>query len=168
MDPGFRKLSNEKEAARRRMRYHGNPEYRAKVIARTSAASKARCETRSGFITGSVSKARSRAKDGGLPFDITEDYMVGLADESAARDDRCPVFPWFTMLFRRGGGEAGASMDRIVPELGYVKGNVRWISLRANLLRRDADATELMCLSRDSIRLENHNPASNEATKEAA
>ncbi|UOF81207.1 restriction endonuclease pacI-beta-alpha-metal hnh motif 1.97A [Caudoviricetes sp.] len=35
------------------------------------------------------------------------------------------------------------SVDRLVPHLGYVPGNVRVISWRANILRRDATTREL-------------------------
>lgn len=35
------------------------------------------------------------------------------------------------------------SVDRIRPELGYVKGNVRVISSRANLLKNNAEIWEL-------------------------
>jgi hypothetical protein len=42
---------------------------------------------------------------------------------------------------------AGASLDRINHEKGYVPGNVRVISLRANLLRRDIRYEELRALA---------------------
>ena len=35
------------------------------------------------------------------------------------------------------------SLDRIIPSLGYVPGNVRIISFRANAIKRDATAGEL-------------------------
>lgn len=35
------------------------------------------------------------------------------------------------------------SLDRVVPSLGYVKGNVRVISFRANRIKSDATADEL-------------------------
>jgi UDP-N-acetylenolpyruvoylglucosamine reductase len=42
---------------------------------------------------------------------------------------------------------AGASLERINVTKGYVPGNVRVISLRANLLRKDATAAELVALA---------------------
>ena len=35
------------------------------------------------------------------------------------------------------------SLDRIIPELGYVKGNVVFISMRANSIKQDATEQEL-------------------------
>jgi hypothetical protein len=42
---------------------------------------------------------------------------------------------------------AGASLDRIDREKGYVPGNVRVVSLRANLLRKDSTYEELRALA---------------------
>jgi hypothetical protein len=42
---------------------------------------------------------------------------------------------------------AGASLDRINHQKGYVPGNVRVISLRANLLRKDITHEELRALA---------------------
>jgi hypothetical protein len=42
---------------------------------------------------------------------------------------------------------AGASLDRIDRSKGYVPGNVRVISLRANLLRKDITHRELRALA---------------------
>lgn len=36
-----------------------------------------------------------------------------------------------------------AELDRLVPSKGYVKGNVRWISRRANRIKSDATIDEL-------------------------
>ena len=38
------------------------------------------------------------------------------------------------------------SIDRIIPELGYVRGNIRTISLRANILRSNATFEEIALL----------------------
>lgn len=36
-----------------------------------------------------------------------------------------------------------AELDRLIPSKGYVKGNVRWISSRANRLKSDVSIDEL-------------------------
>lgn len=39
--------------------------------------------------------------------------------------------------------EAAASLDRVRPEAGYTKGNIRVVSFRANRLKSDATPAEL-------------------------
>jgi hypothetical protein len=39
-------------------------------------------------------------------------------------------------------------LDRLIPELGYVKGNIAVVSTRANTLKRDATPEELMKVAR--------------------
>jgi hypothetical protein len=41
------------------------------------------------------------------------------------------------------------SLDRIIPELGYTKGNVRVISMRANTLKNNATLAELEAITQD-------------------
>lgn len=36
-----------------------------------------------------------------------------------------------------------AELDRLIPAKGYIKGNVRWISRRANRIKSDASVEEL-------------------------
>lgn len=45
------------------------------------------------------------------------------------------------------------SVDRIIPELGYTKGNVRVISNRANLLKNNASIEEIELVLEDLRRL---------------
>lgn len=85
--------------------------------------------------------ARSRALKKGLPFDLTE--------EDVLIPNFCPVLG---IPLVRGSGLGGhrpgsPSLDRIRPELGYVKGNVIVISHRANSLKRDATIDELQSLA---------------------
>lgn len=84
-----------------------------------------------------LAQAKYRAKKLGLPFNITaEDLVVPRL---------CPALG---IPLRRNVGSTGyhpnsPSVDRIVPELGYTKGNIVVISNRANTLKRDATAFEL-------------------------
>jgi hypothetical protein len=42
---------------------------------------------------------------------------------------------------------ASPSLDRIIPELGYVAGNVAWLCYRCNSIKRDATADELRAIA---------------------
>lgn len=74
--------------------------------------------------------ANKRAKDKNLPIDITiEDIII---------PDVCPVLGiplvMGNSLEER---DSSPSLDRIIPELGYVKGNIKVISFKANSLKKD-------------------------------
>jgi len=73
--------------------------------------------------------AKRRALDQGLPFDLTEgDIHI---------PDSCPILG---IALRKNTGTAGSdspTLDKVVPELGYVKNNVRVISRKANVLKGD-------------------------------
>jgi hypothetical protein len=84
--------------------------------------------------------AKYRAKKAGLPFD--EDLSDIVIPEF------CPILG---LRLSKGTGKACAaspSLDRIVPSLGYVKGN-RWvISNRANTMKNDATLDEIILLGK--------------------
>jgi len=82
-----------------------------------------------------------RAKKYDLAFDITEEDIV--------IPTHCPVFPWIE-LSRDGRYDNSPSVDKINPALGYTKGNVRVISLRANRLKSDSTRRELEALLADA------------------
>src|SRR5579859_2401093 len=86
--------------------------------------------------------AKKRAKEKGLPFNIT--------DVDLTVPQFCPVLG-IKIEFGYGAGpqDNSPSVDRIRPELGYVKGNVRVISNRANRLRSDATIAELKLILAD-------------------
>lgn len=81
------------------------------------------------------SAAKNRARRRGIPFGITwRDITV---------PDICPVR---RTPLRCGQGifcDDSPSLDRIVPELGYIKGNVVVVSWRVNRLRSNATIDDL-------------------------
>lgn len=86
-----------------------------------------------------VKQASRRATSLGVPFGITVDDIE--------IPDVCPVLGIEIRIDARGGfNPSSPSLDRVIPELGYVPGNVRVISNRANLLKRDATLAELEAL----------------------
>jgi len=79
-----------------------------------------------------------RAGKRGIPFDLTlEDVVIPT---------HCPVLG--LPLYRNTGGRAqgpnSPTVDRINPALGYVRGNVRVLSSRANAIKSDATPEELL------------------------
>ena len=86
--------------------------------------------------------AKARAKRFGLPFDLTL--------EDVAIPEFCPVLGIpleLSVKGRRGFHPNSPSIDRVVPEKGYVRGNVCVISNRANWIKRDATASELYAIA---------------------
>jgi transcriptional regulator with XRE-family HTH domain len=88
-------------------------------------------------------QAKKRAEKKGCPFLISpEDVVI---------PDVCPVFgtpfTFESLSGKQGGTDTSASIDRLVPELGYVPGNIRIISWRANRLKSNATHEELRTLA---------------------
>lgn len=93
------------------------------------------------------SRVKSRAKRDGIPFNLeVADIVI---------PDVCPVLgiPIVQNQGRQGYFPDSASVDRIVPSKGYVKGNVRVISQRANQLKSDATVSEMRLVLSDLERL---------------
>jgi hypothetical protein len=90
------------------------------------------------WVVSAVGGARTRSRFSSTPFSITNEYVASIAG------DTCPVLGIPLMFGGTGRPVAGsASIDRIVPELGYVEGNVAVISYRANVIKSNASAAEV-------------------------
>jgi hypothetical protein len=89
-----------------------------------------------------LSRLKYRAANAGIPFNLTkEDIQIPT---------HCPILG-LELNWNQGKGyhPDSPSVDKIRPELGYVKGNVRVISARANLLKNDATVEELIKVLED-------------------
>lgn len=86
-----------------------------------------------------VRRAKDRARLKNLPFDLTiEDIDI---------PKRCPILN-IKIESHIGLAKANSiSIDRIVPELGYIKGNIRIISKLANSMKQNAtlEQMEVFC-----------------------
>lgn len=83
-----------------------------------------------------IDGCRSRAKRYGVPCTIT--YL------DIPVPDTCPVLGIPLVLNRRTISSSSATVDRINPTLGYVPGNVLVVSLKANLIKNSATASEVI------------------------
>lgn len=85
-----------------------------------------------------LTRARSRSQHLRVPFDLTAEYLESLWTGT------CPVLGIpISLSGKSRSDEHAAELDRFYPELGYVKGNVTFLSRRANRLKNNTTTTEL-------------------------
>jgi hypothetical protein len=79
-------------------------------------------------------KGRAKAKN--IIFDLTlEDIVI---------PDVCPILKIPLIPFSA--SDNSPSVDRLIPELGYIKGNINIISNRANRIKSDASLNEIKAI----------------------
>lgn len=95
-------------------------------------------KSKRGHLAKYLAQTRKRSKCKNIPFDLTLDYLESIATQN------CPVFE---IEFKWGAGNKlcgnSPSLDRLKPELGYVKGNVVFISYLANAMKQNADSKQV-------------------------
>jgi hypothetical protein len=92
--------------------------------------------------------AKKRAKKKGLPFDIELDDII--------IPDICPLLG-IRLAKAEGGAPAphSPSLDRIIPELGYVRGNIQVLSYLANSMKQNATTEQLITFAHNILSLYN-------------
>lgn len=115
------------------------PNRKEKKSVRKKAKKKAKGKSRTqqDFISGVLKGIKTRAAKKGIPCDLEEsDIKIPKV---------CPVLgiplKWGDSLL-----DSTPSIDRLVPELGYVKGNCFVISMKANRLKSNASVEEFKAL----------------------
>lgn len=77
---------------------------------------------------------KHRAKKSNVKFSITLQDLIDMFPS----DNLCPIlkvpFVWGT----KNNKELSPSIDRMIPELGYIKGNIKFISYKANRIKNDS------------------------------
>ena len=82
--------------------------------------------------------AKKRAAKKGVPYSITSAYIISILT------DKCPIFGTaFNYGQNRGIKPESPSLDRIIPSLGYIEGNVVIISSKANSIKSAYGSKEL-------------------------
>lgn len=131
--------------AQRREYYNRRPDVYRKSAAKYEAANRVAINARHRAYTARCPErylltiARYRAKRAGVPF------AIELVDIIIPR--RCPMLG---LVLRPGKGKmhaASPTLDRKIPALGYVPGNIEVISWRANWIKNNASAAELQAVA---------------------
>lgn len=79
---------------------------------------------------------KSYSKTKGLDFNLTTEYLKSIWTE------KCPIFGEIFVVGDKKHPYSPA-LDRIDPKKGYIKGNVCYISSRANRIKYDSSVEEL-------------------------
>ena len=89
------------------------------------------------YIRCSVWDAKKRCNKNGRAID--KDLVEHLC-ENGGVPTKCPILG---IELRYRGGDNSPSLDRIDSTLGYIKGNVQYISKRANTIKSNATVEEI-------------------------
>ncbi len=91
-------------------------------------------------------KTKERALKDGIPFDIElSDVIIPT---------HCPYLGIeLTQTLGKGFLDSNSSIDKIIPELGYIKGNVQVISRLANQMKNSATKEQLLTFAYNIIKL---------------
>ena len=104
-------------------RWRSNPKNRVKM--RKANKLRHRADPRNKMI----SAAKRRAKLLNLPFDITKNDLI--------LPKKCSILGILLQVNSDRWEDNSPSIDRIIPELGYVRGNIQIISFWANRIKKN-------------------------------
>ena len=88
--------------------------------------------------------SKVRAKQKNLPFNLSTEYLKEIWPE----DNKCPALG---ITMKKGDfcvTDHSPTLDRIIPKLGYIKGNVQVVSALANRIMSDATVNQVMAVAK--------------------
>jgi hypothetical protein len=92
-------------------------------------------ETKPFFIRHTQLKASAKAQ--GVPFSLSAEYLESIWT------GRCAIFGTPVDIKTPRNTPMSPEVDKHIPELGYVEGNVSWVCHRANRIKDNATVEEL-------------------------
>ena len=92
-------------------------------------------------LTTRVWKIRSKSKKKNLPFNLTFKHLLDIFPTNC----KCPAL---NTNFEFHNYNKQPTVDRIIPEKGYVIGNVVWVSFLANNVMSTATPDEILKVSK--------------------
>ena len=142
------------EVLKRRKEYNARPENRERKNAymkeyytrpEVTERVKKYNKNRNASLQGRLDDAKSRSKKKNLELNITLEYLESIYPD----DSLCPLLNIPLDWDSPPKHPSTPSIDRIDSSKGYIKGNVQWVSWRANQLMRDATPDELLMVAQN-------------------
>lgn len=90
------------------------------------------------LIAHRIVKLRYKSKQKKLKFNLTAEHLKAIYP----KDNKCPALRTDFNFF--GDYKTKPTIDRIIPENGYVNGNVVWVSQQANLIMSCAHPSDVI------------------------
>jgi len=102
-------------------------------------------------FVGKLSIVKSRSKKKNLEFNLTIEYLKSIYP----KNNMCPLLNIPLDWQSSHKHPNTPSLDRIDSSKGYIKGNVQWVSWRANQLMSNATPDELLMLAQNYKKIYN-------------
>ena len=93
------------------------------------------------YIKRTLVTKKINSKKNNIRYEIDYEYAVSIFPN----DYICPVFN-MPMRFGNQDRSSSPSLDRLDSNLGYIKGNINWISMKANWTKSDLSYDEIINL----------------------
>lgn len=127
--------------------YRSRPENKERLRQQALGYSRKRDVT----IAGKLRRVKERSKKINVEFNLTKEYLESIYPT----DGMCPLLNIALNWHSPSKHDSTPSLDRIDNNKGYIKGNVQWVSWRANLLKNDATPEELLMLAQNYKKIYN-------------
>jgi hypothetical protein len=93
------------------------------------------------FFSNACSKMKNKSKKLKLDFNLDPTYLKDIFPV----DGKCPALGLTLEKSINGvGADKSPSLDRIIPKLGYIKGNIQWVSRLANQIMTNATPDQVI------------------------
>jgi hypothetical protein len=102
-------------------------------------------------IAGKLRRVKTRSKKINVEFNLTKEYLESIYPT----DGMCPLLNIALNWHSPPKHDSTPSLDRIDNSKGYIKGNVQWVSWRANRCKNDATPDELLMLAQNYKKIYN-------------
>ena len=97
---------------------------------------------------------RRKSKNLNMDFNIDASYLK----EIFPTDKKCPALGMPFKVGYKDGISNSPSLDRIEPSKGYIKGNVIWVSMLANMIKTSATPEQIIRVGEFYKQLDGDNP----------
>ena len=92
-----------------------------------------------GIAVTACKASKRRAKLKNLAFNLSSDYLEKIFPKTCI----CPILGYKMKVANINLGKLSPTLDRINPRLGYVKGNVEFVTNIANLMMTSANGRDI-------------------------